>query len=169
MIETECFKELNVLGPNNTPTPDLLINHPSSNNEDKGCFPFRRKVISCRESVIEFIDFSIHVYIAIVLYRENKALAQERCHCLKSTCWSCRKHKARSCRLADPGWTRVTAWIYRRRRRSDAAVAVDDNACPAVAACICRDESRPILRISFFLWRRRSHCQLCENETAKLA
>lgn len=44
MIETECFKELNVLGPNNTPTPDLLINHPPPNNENKGCFPFRRQV-----------------------------------------------------------------------------------------------------------------------------
>lgn len=43
MIETECFKELNVLGPNNTPTPDLLVNHPPPNNEDRGCFPFRRK------------------------------------------------------------------------------------------------------------------------------
>lgn len=43
MIETECFKELNVLGPNNTPTPDLLINHPPPNNENRGCFPFRRQ------------------------------------------------------------------------------------------------------------------------------
>ncbi|KYQ49051.1 G protein-coupled receptor kinase 2 [Trachymyrmex zeteki] len=43
MIETECFKELNVLGPNNTPTPDLLINHTPPNNDDRGCFPFRRK------------------------------------------------------------------------------------------------------------------------------
>lgn len=43
MIETECFKELNVLGPNNTPTPDLLINYPPQNNENRGCFPFRRK------------------------------------------------------------------------------------------------------------------------------
>lgn len=47
MIETECFKELNVLGPSNTPTPDLLINHPAPNNDDRGCFPFRRKVIVC--------------------------------------------------------------------------------------------------------------------------
>lgn len=44
MIETECFKELNVLGPNNTPTADLLINHPPPNNENRGCFPFRRQV-----------------------------------------------------------------------------------------------------------------------------
>lgn len=45
MIETECFKELNVLGPNCSPTPDLLLNYPPVNNEKSGCFPFRRKVI----------------------------------------------------------------------------------------------------------------------------
>ncbi|KAJ8687822.1 hypothetical protein QAD02_023616 [Eretmocerus hayati] len=43
MIETECYKELNVFGPNNTPTPDLLINHQPASDEDRGCFPFRRK------------------------------------------------------------------------------------------------------------------------------
>ncbi|XP_043268503.1 G protein-coupled receptor kinase 2 isoform X1 [Venturia canescens] len=43
MIETECFKELNVLGPNSSPTPDLLVNYPPANNENRGCFPFRRK------------------------------------------------------------------------------------------------------------------------------
>ncbi|CAG5077756.1 Similar to Gprk2: G protein-coupled receptor kinase 2 (Drosophila melanogaster) [Cotesia congregata] len=43
MIETECFKELNVLGPDCSPTPDLLINYPLTNNDSRGCFPFRRK------------------------------------------------------------------------------------------------------------------------------
>ncbi|XP_070540653.1 G protein-coupled receptor kinase 5-like [Ptychodera flava] len=28
MIETECFKELNVFGPNGTPTPDLILDQP---------------------------------------------------------------------------------------------------------------------------------------------
>lgn len=42
MIETECFKELNVFGPDNTPTPDLLIDVPPV-IESEGCFPFRRK------------------------------------------------------------------------------------------------------------------------------
>ncbi|GLH07401.1 G protein-coupled receptor kinase 2 [Gryllus bimaculatus] len=42
MIETECFKELNVFGPNNTPTPDLIIDA-MPEPEKKGCFPFRRK------------------------------------------------------------------------------------------------------------------------------
>jgi hypothetical protein len=43
MIETECFKELNVFGPNNTPTIDLIIDA-IPEPEKKGCFPFRRKV-----------------------------------------------------------------------------------------------------------------------------
>ena len=42
MIETECFKELNIFGPNNTPTPDLLMDVPPP-IEMTGCFPFRRK------------------------------------------------------------------------------------------------------------------------------
>lgn len=42
MIETECFRELNVFGANECPTPDLLINAPPE-VEKPGCFPFRRK------------------------------------------------------------------------------------------------------------------------------
>lgn len=42
MIETECFKELNVYGPNNTPSPDLIIDMPPP-AEPSGCFPFRKK------------------------------------------------------------------------------------------------------------------------------
>lgn len=42
MIETECFRELNVFGANECPTPDLLINAQPV-VEKPGCFPFRRK------------------------------------------------------------------------------------------------------------------------------
>ena len=42
MIETECYKELNLFGPNCTPTPDLLMDVPPP-VEKEGCFPFRRK------------------------------------------------------------------------------------------------------------------------------
>lgn len=42
MIETECLKELNVFGPNNTPSNDLLIDQ-APEEESKGCFPFRRR------------------------------------------------------------------------------------------------------------------------------
>lgn len=43
MMETECFRELNVFGPEECPTPDLQIN--AAPEPDKaGCFPFRRKV-----------------------------------------------------------------------------------------------------------------------------
>lgn len=42
MMETECFRELNVFGPEHCPTPDLQIN--AIPEPDKaGCFPFRRK------------------------------------------------------------------------------------------------------------------------------
>lgn len=43
MIETDCFRQLNVFGPGDSPTPDLLLNAPVI-PEKKGCFPFRRKV-----------------------------------------------------------------------------------------------------------------------------
>ncbi|XP_020715594.1 G protein-coupled receptor kinase 2 isoform X3 [Ceratitis capitata] len=42
MMETECFRELNVFGIDDSPTPDLLINAVPE-PEKAGCFPFRRK------------------------------------------------------------------------------------------------------------------------------
>lgn len=56
MIETECFKELNVFGPNNTPTLDLLIDA-EPEPEKKSCFPFRRKVH--RFVIYNFITYLI--------------------------------------------------------------------------------------------------------------
>ncbi|XP_065078554.1 G protein-coupled receptor kinase 2 [Ochlerotatus camptorhynchus] len=54
MIETECFRELNVFGQDECPTPDLLINAPPV-VEKPGCFPFRRKKKqSAREKPIPF-------------------------------------------------------------------------------------------------------------------
>ncbi|XP_030370497.1 G protein-coupled receptor kinase 2 [Scaptodrosophila lebanonensis] len=42
MMETDCFRELNVFGTEECPTPDLVIN--ATPVPDKaGCFPFRRK------------------------------------------------------------------------------------------------------------------------------
>ena len=38
MLETECFKELNIFGPGGAPTPDLIGNTPPPKNEDSsGC------------------------------------------------------------------------------------------------------------------------------------
>ncbi|CAH0555310.1 unnamed protein product [Brassicogethes aeneus] len=42
MIETECFRQLNVFGPNKTRSVDLIL-QPAAPSETKGCFPFRRK------------------------------------------------------------------------------------------------------------------------------
>ncbi|CAG7722760.1 unnamed protein product [Allacma fusca] len=49
MIETHCFQDLNVYGPYNTPSADLLLDCPPP-PETKGCFPFRRKVKKKAES-----------------------------------------------------------------------------------------------------------------------
>lgn len=43
MIETECFTELNQFGENDTPSSDLIIESEPI-EENKGCFPFNRKV-----------------------------------------------------------------------------------------------------------------------------
>lgn len=43
MIETDCFRQLNVFGPNCTRSPDLIL-QPTAVSENEGCFPFRRKV-----------------------------------------------------------------------------------------------------------------------------
>ncbi|XP_019865295.1 G protein-coupled receptor kinase 2 [Aethina tumida] len=42
MIETDCFKQLNVFGTNNTRPEDLIL-QPDVSSENDGCFPFRRK------------------------------------------------------------------------------------------------------------------------------
>jgi hypothetical protein len=42
MIETECFKQINLFGPDNTLPADLMIDVLPP-VEMKGCFPFRRK------------------------------------------------------------------------------------------------------------------------------
>lgn len=48
MLETECFKELNVFGPNGEPTPDLRADMPPSPPQ-RGFFErlFRRRRVSC--------------------------------------------------------------------------------------------------------------------------
>lgn len=35
MIETECFRELNIFGPNDTPSPDLLIDNGDNFNAER--------------------------------------------------------------------------------------------------------------------------------------
>ena len=57
MIETQCFRELNVFGPNNTLSPDLMIDNPPP-PETKGCFPFRRKVkVRCKTGTNKYLIF----------------------------------------------------------------------------------------------------------------
>ena len=37
MIEMECFKELNIFGPNGTRSPDLIGDHPPEPEKNPGC------------------------------------------------------------------------------------------------------------------------------------
>lgn len=43
MIETGCYKELNVFGPSKTRSPDLILDL-MPEPEKTGCFPFSRRV-----------------------------------------------------------------------------------------------------------------------------
>jgi len=43
MIETGCYKELNVFGPNKSRSPDLVLDL-MPEPEKTGCFPFSRRV-----------------------------------------------------------------------------------------------------------------------------
>lgn len=43
MIETGCYKELNVFGPNKSKSPDLVLDL-TPEPEKSGCFPFSRRV-----------------------------------------------------------------------------------------------------------------------------
>lgn len=62
MIETECFRQLNVFGVNGTRSPDLIL-QPVATTENEGCFPFSRKVII----------YQIKVYYAVfVSFIKNK-------------------------------------------------------------------------------------------------
>lgn len=70
MIETECFRELNVFGTSDNPTPDLLINAPPV-DEKPGCFPFRRKVSDF--GVSRGLRRSSHVYGFFFLSLVEKA------------------------------------------------------------------------------------------------
>lgn len=38
MIESGCYKEINVFGPNGTRSPDLLGDHPPEPEKSQGCF-----------------------------------------------------------------------------------------------------------------------------------
>jgi len=43
IIEKEVFKELNVFGPNNTPSADLRLDQPPEPEPTAGCLPFFRR------------------------------------------------------------------------------------------------------------------------------
>lgn len=60
LIETECFDELNVYGPNNTPSPDLVFNAmaESSDDESISCIGFKKKTSSQNSNKSCFLQLS---------------------------------------------------------------------------------------------------------------
>lgn len=56
MIETGCYKELNVFGPNKTRSPDLVLDL-MPEPEKTGCFPFSRRV-----SFHVYLNFKTNVF-----------------------------------------------------------------------------------------------------------
>lgn len=60
LIETECFDELNVYGPNNTPSTDLIMETvaESSDNESTSCISFKTKKSTQNNNKSCFLKFS---------------------------------------------------------------------------------------------------------------
>jgi len=54
MIETGCYKELNVFGPNKTRSPDLILDL-MPEPEKTGCFPFSRRVSNIKYALWKFL------------------------------------------------------------------------------------------------------------------
>lgn len=67
MIETDCFRQLNVFGPGMTRSPDLVLN-PVCTSEKKGCFPFRARVRSL------FLNKLIYTFYKIFLFYLFKSI-----------------------------------------------------------------------------------------------
>lgn len=63
MIETGCYKELNVFGPNKSRSPDLILDL-MPEPEKTGCFPFSRRVSTML--LIKFVCIKMiffHIYL----------------------------------------------------------------------------------------------------------
>jgi hypothetical protein len=61
MVETECFRELNVFGTADSPTPDLLINAPPV-VEKTGCFPFIRRKVRVDTISVNSANHCLHIH-----------------------------------------------------------------------------------------------------------
>lgn len=70
MIETGCFKELNVFGPNLTATPDLVVDAVVEKENDEGCFPFKRKVSLFSKTAFSLLWFQ-HFHTSFVSFRKK--------------------------------------------------------------------------------------------------
>lgn len=62
MIETGCYKELNVFGPNKTRSPDLVLDL-MPEPEKTGCFPFSKRVSNTKCTLLKFLLIFCHIWI----------------------------------------------------------------------------------------------------------
>lgn len=62
MIETGCYKELNIFGPNKTRSPDLVLDL-MPEPEKTGCFPFSRRVSLSSLTFIIVIRYFFFFYV----------------------------------------------------------------------------------------------------------
>lgn len=83
MLETECFKELNVFGPDGEPTPDLREDLPPSPPQ-RGFFDrlFRRRRVSCGCcGQVLVTSYTTDERMAHVLHLSSDALAGKGLDC----------------------------------------------------------------------------------------
>lgn len=89
MIETECYKELNVFGnpaSGDERSPDLILEQPPT-PENHSCFPFRRRVsaigkLSVCICVVRLYPLDVvvnsHFYLFVFVRRNSRATAHEQ-------------------------------------------------------------------------------------------
>lgn len=81
MIETECYKELNIFGANSSPTHDLMLNAPPI-EEEKGCFPFKKKVISKSYLIVKTL---LHITFLKLCFRKRHRIEHSLFHMTKTS------------------------------------------------------------------------------------
>jgi hypothetical protein len=76
MIEMECYKELNLFGPNGTRSPDLIGDHPPEPEKNPGCLSSMcggKSNNTVRRMSITYIgDLWIHNILNFYLSKKNE-------------------------------------------------------------------------------------------------
>ena len=69
MIEMECYKELNIFGPNGSRSPDLIGDHPPEPEKNPGCLSSicGRKSNNKTVSYIIYLSFNLQMEFLVNL------------------------------------------------------------------------------------------------------